>query len=76
MKNKTLNRIMPIIIIAVCVAIFYVVTANPPKAQRIKPTLKPMLSVEAIQLKAQSLTINVESYGTVQQNNSSAARHL
>ena len=62
---KKFKKLLPILILFVFGLIAYVIVSNPPKQKRAKPDVVAKLNVEAATVKAKSLKITVESYGTV-----------
>lgn len=61
----SIKKILPIAIISGFLLLAYVVKSNPPTSKRSQPSLAPQLSVEVQTVKSDSLTLTIDSYGTV-----------
>lgn len=67
MKNMhpLIKKTFPIIVLATFIGAAFLVTNNPPKAKRGKPSMVSQLNLEAITLKTSPLTVELSSYGIV-----------
>ena len=67
MLNKKLMKvIVPVCVLAVFVIAAKVVSDNPPTAKRGKPSKAPQLNVAVQTIEKENLTLQINSYGTVQ----------
>ena len=60
-----LKKLLPIIVLLSLLFAAYIVTSNPPSAQRGKPSTTPQISVEVAKLIRKDLPIGIDSYGTI-----------
>ncbi|MEI6894587.1 MAG: efflux RND transporter periplasmic adaptor subunit [Colwellia sp.] len=56
---------VPIIIIAIAIAVMMIILKNPPSGQRAKPSTEAQMTVETITLTPQTYQVMVQSFGTV-----------
>lgn len=65
MKPAT-KYIIPTVVLLAFVAVAYIVSMNPPETKRSKPSNAPQLNVATTTLKRDTLSLKIDSYGTVQ----------
>ncbi len=61
----SIKKVLPLAIISGFLLLAYVVKSNPPTSKRSQPSAAPQLSVEVQTVKTDSLTLTIDSYGSV-----------
>lgn len=65
MDAKKRNLLIPLLALGGFILIAYLITSNPPEAERTGPASRPQLSVEALRLAERPYRVLIQSYGTV-----------
>lgn len=57
--------VVPLVVIAAFIAVAVLIVSNPPDAERARPSSKPQLTVEILELEEAPYRVRLQSYGTV-----------